>query len=443
MSRVLVIGTGIVGLSCARSLLADGHQVTMIDRDPAGDKASFGNAGGIGVTEVIPASVPGLAWKVPRWLFDPLGPLSLRLPHLPRLIPWLWRFLRSGTWPEVERLADALAGLANRTYDDLLPLLAELDLAGNLHRVGALWVYETEAGFQADGRYHDIRRRHGILCEEISAENAREMEPALSDSVRYAVFTPQWSHVSDPKRIVDRLRTHLESRGVTISAGEVTGLETNQASTADGRTVPFDMLVVAAGAWSGRLARLVGDRALIESERGYNTTLPNPNVTLSREVIFAERQFVATPLEIGLRIGGAAEFAGLEAPAKFARCDAARRTRPTLSARPQYSWRNPVDGASADDAGFAPVIGRSPRCSNVFYAFGHSHTGLTFGPTTGRLVAELHLTGSRTSGEQTDVWVRQTFCLRRVNGAWRIVHEHASVPFYMDGSYRAAVDLKP
>ncbi len=389
MSRVLVIGTGIVGLSCARSLLADGHQVTMIDRDPAGDKASFGNAGGIGVTEVIPASVPGLAWKVPRWLFDPLGPLSLRLPHLPRLIPWLWRFLRSGTWPEVERLADALAGLANRTYDDLLPLLAELDLTGNLHRVGALWVYETEAGFQADGRYHDIRRRHGILCEEISAETAREMEPALSDSVRYAVFTPQWSHVSDPKRIVDRLRTHLESRGVTISAGEVTGLETNQVSTADGRTIPFDMLVVAAGAWSGRLARLVGDRALIESERGYNTTLPNPNVTLSREVIFAERQFVATPLEIGLRIGGAAEFAGLEAPAKFARCDAlaelARRYLPGLNTAGGTRWM----GHRPTTPDSLPVIGRSPRCSNVFYAFGHSHTGLTFGPTTGRLVAEL------------------------------------------------------
>jgi D-amino-acid dehydrogenase len=389
MSRVLVIGTGIVGLSCARSLLADGHQVTMIDRDPAGDKASFGNAGGIGVTEVIPASVPGLAWKVPRWLFDPLGPLSLRLPHLPRLIPWLWRFLRSGTWPEVERLADALAGLANRTFDDLLPLLAELDLADNLHRVGALWVYETEAGFQADGRYHDIRRRHGILCEEISAETAREMEPALSDSVRYAVFTPQWSHVSDPKRIVDRLRTHLESRGVTISAGEVTGLETNQVSTADGRTIPFDMLVVAAGAWSGRLARLVGDRALIESERGYNTTLPNPNVTLSREVIFAERQFVATPLEIGLRIGGAAEFAGLEAPAKFARCDAlaelARRYLPGLNTAGGTRWM----GHRPTTPDSLPVIGRSPRCSNVFYAFGHSHTGLTFGPTTGRLVAEL------------------------------------------------------
>jgi D-amino-acid dehydrogenase len=326
---------------------------------------------------------------VPRWLFDPLGPLSLRLPHLPRLIPWLWRFLRSGTWPEVERLADALAGLANRTYDDLLPLLAELDLTGNLHRVGALWVYETEAGFQADGRYHDIRRRHGIHCEEISAETAREMEPALSDSVRYAVFTPQWSHVSDPKRIVDRLRTHLESRGVTISAGEVTGFETNQASTADGRTVPFDMLVVAAGAWSGRLARLVGDRALIESERGYNTTLPNPNVTLSREVIFAERQFVATPLEIGLRIGGAAEFAGLEAPAKFARCDAlaelARRYLPGLNTAGGTRWM----GHRPTTPDSLPVIGRSPRCSNVFYAFGHSHTGLTFGPTTGRLVAEL------------------------------------------------------
>ncbi len=389
MSRVLVIGTGIVGLSCARALLADGHQVTIVDRDPAGDKASFGNAGGIGITEVIPASVPGLTWKVPGWLCDPLGPLSLRLRHLPALTPWLWRFLRSGTWTEVERLSAALAGLANRTYDDFLPLLTDLDLMGDLHQVGALWVYETEAGFKADGRYHDIRRRHGIVCEEMSGEAARAMEPALSDNVRHAIFTPQWSHVSDPKRIVDRLRTHLEARGVIIAAGEVVGIDSDRVKTADGRSILFDRLVIAAGAWSGRLARLVGDRALIESERGYNTTLPNPNVSLGREVIFAERQFVATPLDMGLRIGGAAEFAGLEAPAKFARSDVlaelARRYLPGLNTEGGTRWM----GHRPTTPDSLPVIGRSPRRENVFYAFGHSHTGLTFGPTTGRLISEL------------------------------------------------------
>lgn len=389
MSRILVIGAGIVGLSCAHALRADGHDVTVLDRDPAGDKCSFGNAAGIGVTEIVPASVPGLAWKVPGWLVDPLGPLALRLGHFPKLVPWLLRFLREGRWDRVEAISAALATLSARTYDDLLPLLAELDLTGDLHRVGALWVYETRAGFEADRRFHDLRRRHGLVCEEMDGEEARRMEPALAAGIRHAIMTPQWSHVSDPKRIVDRLRAHVEARGVVMLKGEVAGMAGREVMTTDGRAVPFERLVVAAGAWSGRLARQIGDRALIESERGYNTTLPAPGVSLSREVIFAERAFVATPIEAGLRIGGAAEFAGLDAPPNYARSDAlaalARRFLPGLNIEGGTRWM----GHRPTTADSLPVIGRSPRREDVFYAFGHGHTGLTFGPTTGRLIAEL------------------------------------------------------
>ena len=109
MKHVLVIGGGIVGLSTAHHLLKGGACVTLVDRDPEGDKASFGNAGGIAVTEVVPASVPGLLWKVPRWLLDPMGPLAIRAAHVPRLIPWLLRFSRAGRPAEVRRIAQALA----------------------------------------------------------------------------------------------------------------------------------------------------------------------------------------------------------------------------------------------------------------------------------------------------------------------------------------------
>ncbi|MDR6952998.1 D-amino-acid dehydrogenase [Ancylobacter sp. 3268] len=408
MSRILVIGAGIVGLSCAHALRADGHDVSVLDRDPPGDKCSFGNAAGIGVTEIIPASVPGLAWKVPGWLFDPLGPLSLRLRHFPRLVPWLLRFLKEGRWDRVEAIAAALATLSARTYDDLLPLLAELELTGDLHRVGALWVYETREGFEADMRFHRLRRRHGLVCEEMSGEEARRMEPALAGSIRHAIMTPQWSNVADPKRVVDRLRTHLEARGVVMNKGEAVGIAGREVATTDGRRIGFDRLVVAGGAWSGRLARQIGDRALIESERGYNTTLPSPGVSLSREVIFAERAFVATPIAAGLRIGGAAEFAGLDAAPNYARSDAlaelGRRFLPGLNTRGGTRWM----GHRPTTADSLPVIGRSPRRDDVFYAFGHGHTGLTFGPTTGRLIAEL------VAGRQTSVDVAP-FAIQRFN----------------------------
>ncbi|MCK0196212.1 FAD-binding oxidoreductase [Ancylobacter sp. 6x-1] len=389
MSRILVIGAGMVGLSCARALAAEGHAVTVVDRDPPGDKCSFGNAAGLGVTEIIPAAVPGLALKVPGWLMDPLGPLSLRPGHLPKLVPWLWRFLRSGTWPEVERITAALATLSARVYEDFLPVMDELGLAGEVHRVGALWVYDTRAGFEADARFRALRRRHGIVCEEISGAEARALEPALSEAVQYAMVTPQWSHVADPKCIVDRLREHLAARGVAMVAGEVRGIEGSSLALADGRRLPFDTAIVAAGAWSGRLAASIGERALIESERGYNTTFPAPGVTLSREVIFAERAFVATPIEAGIRIGGAAEFAGLDAPPNYARSDVlaelGRRYLPGLNIAGGTRWM----GHRPTTADSMPVIGRSVKRPDVVYAFGHGHTGLTLGPTTGRLVAEI------------------------------------------------------
>ena len=150
MAEIVVIGAGIVGLSCAYYLLADGHRVTVLDRDPAGDKVSFVNAGGIGISEIVPASTPGIIWRVPGWLFDPLGPLSLKLSHVPALVPWLWRFLRSGTPAETKRIAAALAALAEPCYDDLVPMLDTIGLSGDLHRVGALSVYETTEGFLRD-----------------------------------------------------------------------------------------------------------------------------------------------------------------------------------------------------------------------------------------------------------------------------------------------------
>ena len=388
-TRIVVIGAGIVGLCAARALTREGHAVTVIDRDPVGDKASFGNAGGIGVTEILPAAAPGLIWQVPKWLLDPLGPLSLRPGHLPRLLPWLWRFLRTGTPAELERIAGALAGLLAPVYDDILPLLADLDLSTDLHRVGALWIYDTEAGFDHDAPAHAMRRRHGIDVETIGPFEAGRLEPALAPTKVRAVITPGWSHVSDPKRIVDRLRDVLRAEGVAIRAGLVTGVDGQTVVTAAGDRIPFDRLVVAAGAWSGHLARAIGDPVLLDSERGYNVTLPSPGVSLSREVIFAERQFVATPLEIGLRIGGAAEFAGLDAKPNYRRCDAlmslARRYLPGLDTRGEVRWM----GHRPATPDSMPVIGLSRRRPDVVYAFGHGHLGLTLGPTTGRIVADI------------------------------------------------------
>src|SRR5882757_8641668 len=281
--HVAVVGAGIVGLSVAYHLLHSGARVTLIDRDPEGDKCSFGNAGGIAVTEVVPASAPGVVWRVPGWMLDPLGPLAVRPAHAPKLIPWLIRFARVSSQKEVDRISHALAAINLRVYDDLLPMLAATGQLADLHRKGALTVYETEEGYRQDAAEWACKRSRGIVVEDVTATEARHLEPALGPRVQRAVFTPQWSHVSDPKILVTGLRNFLLSRGVLISQGEVIKVAPGSASAvslelANGSHVSADCVVVAAGAWSGTLARQLGDRVLLESERGYNSTLPHPGI---------------------------------------------------------------------------------------------------------------------------------------------------------------------
>ena len=393
-SPIVVVGAGVVGLAVAYHLVKGGANVTLIDRDPEGDKASFGNAGGIAVTEIMPASAPGALWRAFGWMFDPLGPVAVRPRHAPRLIPWLVWFMRSGTPREVERISRALAAINSRVYDDLVPMLRETGMAGELHRQGALSVYETEAGYQRDVPEWACKRSHGIVVEEITGEDARRMEPALGPLVHRAVLTPQWSHVSDPKHLVQGLSTWLRKGSVAIRRGEVRHILPGSTSPLilelqGGERIAASKAVVAAGVWSANLARRLGDRVLLESERGYNTTLPSSGVVVKRELIFAERKFVATPLSCGLRIGGAAEFGGLTGAPNFKRSrtltELARRYLPELKIEGGTNWA----GHRPTTPDSLPVIGVSKHQPNVLYAFGHGHLGLTQAATTGRLVSEL------------------------------------------------------
>lgn len=408
--HVVVVGAGVIGLATAYHLTREGTRVTVVDRDPEGDRASFGNAGGIAVTEMLPASAPGTLWRVFGWMLDPLGPLAVRPAYAPRLIAWLTRFARVGTAAETKRISNALAALNNRVYEDLLPMLRETGMTAELHRDGALSLYESEQGYRRDADEWECKRAHGVITQEMTGDEARNMEPALGPLVHRAVFTPQWSTVSDPKRLVQALQRFLANAGVTIRRGEVRNITVGKSpAEADHRvagqasgvavqlaeaSIEADCVVVAAGAWSGTLARRIGDPVLLESERGYNMTLPQPGVRVMRQLSFAERKFVATPLSCGLRIGGAVEFGGLDAVPNFKRSAAlvelARRYMPDLQTDGGTSWA----GHRPATPDSLPVIGRSHRNSNVYYAFGHGHLGLTQAATTGRLVSDLVMRGA-------------------------------------------------
>jgi D-amino-acid dehydrogenase len=299
-AHTCVIGAGIVGLAVAFHLVRSGARVTIIDRDPNDAKASFGNAGGIATPEVFPASAPGVFWRLPGWILDPLGPISVHPAHALKLLPWLMHFARSAHPKEVERISHALAALNSRAYSDLAFLLNTVGLGGELQTTGALTLYESAAGFRRDAAEWACKRAHGVIAEDLTASEARELEPALGELVHRAVLTPQWALVSDPERIALGLRDWLFHEGVEVLVGDVLGITRRAANglvlnVAHGSPVTAEKVVIAGGAWSGVLARSLGDRVLLESERGYTATLTAPRIRVTRELIFADCALAVRP----------------------------------------------------------------------------------------------------------------------------------------------------
>ena len=391
---ISVLGAGIVGLACGCALQGAGLRVTLIERGEPGREASFGNAGGIATSEIIPLATPGITWKTPGWLLDPLGPLAIRLGHLPHLLPWFWRFWRNANERQLRHAANALAALCARLYDDLLPLLEEAGASARLKREGSLTLYEKRATWEAEAPLWRLRAEHGVEFEHVAGERVRDYEPDLGAAFDCAVRVPAWGHVDDPYAVARALAELFVARGGQIVRAEARGFEfgddaPNALRLADGSRHEFAQLVVAAGVWSARFAAQLGEPVLLAAERGYHLTLPAAGVALRNMVISAERSFVMTPMAMGLRLAGTAEFAAIDAAPDYRRADClaehARALFGRLDTRGASRWM----GQRPSTPDSLPIIGRSARHANVIYAFGHGHLGLALAATSGRLVADI------------------------------------------------------
>src|ERR687897_693712 len=271
--RVAIIGAGIVGLATAHALLDRGHEVVLVEPGGKQGRPTDGNAGWIAHTDVMPLASPK-AWRnLPRWLMDPLGPLTIRPGYLPHLAPWLARFLLASSPSRIKASIGAIRSI------------------------------------------------------------------------------------------------HADGSGPAVAA---------------------DQVVIAAGIWSRALAAQLGDRIPLDTERGYNATYPKGTFGIGRPMMFEGEGFVTTPLDTGDRVGGAVEFAGLEAAPNHSRTDAMvqRLTRflPHLQSEPAAKrWM----GFRPSIPDSLPVIGPAGRDRRVIYAFGHGHYGLTQAAITSRLVADL------------------------------------------------------
>lgn len=391
--EIIVIGGGIIGVTSALALQAEGFSVQLIERRDIAAEASGGNAGGFAYSDIEPLATPGVIRKAPKWLLDPLGPLSIPPIYVPTIIPWLFRFWRASKPDCYAAAVKAQAQLMELSLAATERLIALFHGEPLMRREGQLQLYEGEDQFVASLPGWELRRKYGVEFELLTNRHAiAEIQPGLSNRFTHAGFTPKWMNAVNPETWTKHLATQFLNRGGIIKHTEVMALKLIENGveirTVSG-TLHAEQVLVCAGAWSHILARTLGDTIPLDTERGYNTTFPFATFDLKTHLTFPGHGFVVTRIDKGLRVGGAVELGGLKRPPNFRRADIlvkkAAEFLPGLQTTHGTRWM----GFRPSLPDSLPVICHSPKSKSVIYAFGHGHLGLTQSAGTAELVAAL------------------------------------------------------
>ncbi len=393
-AAVAVIGAGIVGISCGLHLQSRGYRVTLLDPLGFANGASFGNSAIIANSECLPVATPGTLRRVPSMLLSRDGPLHIRPAYLPALLPWLARFVMASRPARVRQISMALSALLRPSVEEHQHLATRAGVADRIRSTGWLKAYESVRAFEHARPDYEAMREQGVTCEELGADEILAREPALAPIFLRAIFHPGCHHVGDPHAYAAALGACLLRGGATLREETVTGFSFRDdavagVTTANG-TVAADVIVVACGAWSKLLAAQLGERVPLDTERGYHAMFSAPgSPQLHGPVYWADRSLILSPMAGGVRLTSSVEFGGLSAPADYSHLNRlaadVRRALPSASAEVNSRWL----GFRPSMPDSLPVIGATRRHANCFLAFGHGHLGLTLGPVTGRLVADL------------------------------------------------------
>lgn len=390
--HVVVIGAGIVGVSAGLWLRRAGARVTIVDRQAPGQGTSFGNAGVLASCAMVPVTVPGLIAKGPRYLLDRNFPLFMRWSYLPRLLPWLVRYLSNANDADTRRIAQGLMHVVGDSVEQHLAVARGGSAEKFVVTGDYVFAYDNRAAFDADSYVWGIRRDHGFAPELIENGAVREYDPAFGPAINCLAVMKNHGHIRNPGGYVAALADDFQAAGGVLKRAEVRdirmGLDGAEAVVTDAGDIPCDRVVLATGVWSGPLMEKLGLKVPLEAERGYHLLLKDPSASPRNPSMIAAGKFVATPMEMGLRCAGVVEFGGLEAGPSQA--PIALLKSKIAQTFPDLTWSEAVPwlGHRPAPSDSLPLIGEVEG-TGVFTAFGHHHIGLTAGPKTGRMVAGL------------------------------------------------------
>lgn len=391
---VLIIGGGVIGVCSAYYLLKEGLQVTILERDEICSGCSYGNNGWVVPSHSIPIARPGMVQKAMRWMLNPESPFYIKPRFDPTLFRWLWRFRAAANNHSITEKVSFLCELTKTSLALYDHLLAEEEIDCDYDRNGLLVLFKTGQGYQEGLEEARLTAQYGVHMQELSAEGALDMEPAIRKGIHGGIFYRDEAHLN-PWKFVTGLAQRFQQQGGDIQTGtEVLGLETSGKRIVTVRTNRGDyrpeQVVLAAGSWSSAIAQNLRVDLPVQPAKGYSVTFDKPAKCPTVPLMLAEAKMGITPMGQLMRIAGTLELSGINLRIDPRRLAAIVRTADDylvadISSMSGESWCG-MRPATPDTV---PIIGHSGSYSNLLIAVGHTMTGMTLGPATGKLITQL------------------------------------------------------
>ncbi len=397
--EIIVIGSGIVGISCALKLQEEGFKITLVDKLGIGDGSSNRNACLLSASSVMPVSTPSLPKQIPGYLFASPSLLTIRSSYFPKVLPWLIRFLLAGRDQNVQKTSIALKSLQQDTLGEHKKLAGNSEAFQYIQESDLIYLYTNKQSYLNDSYSWKTRKINGVEFREMEADELREREPDLSSDYKFAVCAPKHGFILNTKKYLEALYQNFLLAGGKFKQVEVLNINSDQNRVeleTDMGKLEAEKLVIAGGVWSANLAKKLGDRIPLESEGGYYIDISDPGIKVNHPLMNGKYKMAIMPISGKIRFAGLVEFGGIDCKSNFKLCkmlvDNAQQMFPSIQT--EIISRGHGQRPSITDS--LPVIGPSGKFQNIYYAFGHQHVGLSTGPVTGRLITELITTNNPT-----------------------------------------------
>ena len=401
---ILIIGSGVIGLSTACYCARRGHHVTVIDRNPEQrDGCSFGNAGMVVPSHFVPLAAPGMVALGLKWMWNPESPFYIK-PRLNwELMSWAWKFMRAANAAHVARSAPLIRDLsfASRACFEEFAALPNNDFG--LVKKGLVMLCKTQHSLDEEAAFAQRANALGVPAEVLDAKGISKLDPDVTMDVAGGVFFPKDCHLS-PNRFMAGLKQQCDTMGVkfhwstevegfTLDGSRVSGIKTKSGE------FTADEVILCGGSWSPVVARELGLKLPMQAGKGYSLTLTKPRELPQICSIFTEARVAVTPMGGTLRFGGTMEIAGLNEDINPVRVRGIIKSVPKYYpkfALEDFEGIQPWRGLRPCSPDGLPYLGRTAKFKNLTIATGHAMMGLSLGPITGRLVSEI-VSGEKSS----------------------------------------------